>query len=172
MINISRPSRNALSRANKEFLAKAIPWSGTISKWVGEKALLLKLPVQYQMYPCVALADILIESNWGTHPLSLESYERKYSNNLTLLKVDSQWDGKSHQWEGNSYKAFKDWVHFCANYSDVVIYSNILAEILQAPSIEDQIDVLSKTKAEPLAFAVKAKTIIDLYHLSDYNKTY
>lgn len=166
--NMSRANRFSLSREQKTLLAKLVPLAYTISDWVKEKAAFTRLPVVSTLYPSIILADILIESQWVEHPLAQGYYNKRYSNNLSLIEVDDIWQGKIQKFDEKEYKAYQNWLHFATDYSDLIIFSPKYKGIITLEDRYDQLKMLSNTKTNPL-FYHKAETIIDFYSLSDYD---
>lgn len=162
-LGINRGNRKGLSLEQKDFLLKANSLAGTISEWTNEKAIFLRLPNLYRLSPAVILADILIESQWGTHPLSQPLFNKKYANNLSLLAADKVWEGKIQDYNGKSYRAYQDWAHFATDYSDILVFSERYKPILRT---ENQLQVLASGKEDPILFAAKASALIEFYELT------
>jgi len=162
--------KNKLSKPERDFLNKITPLAITISQWTRDKAYFLKVPIKHSIYPSIIIADIIIESNWGTHPLAQPQYNKRYSNNLTLSEVDEIWEGKIQRYAKKEYKAFQDWAHFATDYSDRLIFSHKYKSLFNTSDYKKQIESLSKYKPEPRHFAAKCETLLDFYFLFEMDR--
>jgi flagellum-specific peptidoglycan hydrolase FlgJ len=152
--------------SEQEFIDKIASHAQTISDWTLKKALFFKKPIKNTIKPSLVLADIIIESNWGTHPIAQEFYNKKYSNNLSLIVADENWVGRVQKYAKVEYKSYKDWMTYTMDYSDSLIFSAKMNPIIHT---DDQIKVLAATKSDPTIFAAKAEALIDFYSLIDYD---
>lgn len=168
-VSINQGSRKNLSEEERDFLLKAIPLAKAISKWVNDKIVFLRIPAINTINPSLVLADMIIESSYGTHPVSQVHNNGKYSNNLSLLKVDELWQGKVQTYEGKVYKCYQDWIHFGTDYSDLIVFTK-LKDILKISSLEDQINFFAKTKENPKFFSAKASVLLSYYDLKDLTR--
>lgn len=135
-----------------DYLEKLIPLSRLISDWTRMKAEFIYLDSPGGIDSTIILAEILIRSEWGDHPVSREFVQgekTKYSNNLSLLECGEHWRGKSNLYEGISYRAYKDWKVFAVDYSDHLTFSRGYDEVLQETDFLDQIRLFSLTKEDP-----------------------
>lgn len=98
------------------------------------------------MFPNLILADLLVESDFLEWPLSKEFYGNRYANNLTRIKVDEDWTGKSITYEGEKYKTYREWMHFASDYSDILCFTNAYDSLLKCPSYEIQLKYLADYK--------------------------
>lgn len=166
MINLNRANRKDLIAEDKDFLVKAVALAKTISEWTSTKADFLNRPRNY-VSPMLILADILVESEWGKHPLAQSHYNKRYSNNLTLLKVDDLWQGKSQKYEGKEYKAYSDWLHFATDYSDLLTFSARYQPIIKTFDYTEQLKRLANIKSKPKEFQARVNALVDFYVLKD-----
>ena len=160
-------NRKTLTEDQKQFLLKAVPLAKTISSWVSAKEDFVKSkPYRNLLSPSLVLADIIVNSNWGSHPIAQPFYNKKYSNNLSLREKDNLWEGKSHKCEGKEYKSYADWIHFATDYSDSIVFTS-KREVLKFAESDDQIKFFlggDNVKAS------RYSTILDFYSLSDLSK--
>lgn len=161
-------NRKTLPADKKDFLTKAINVSRVISEWTREKAIFMRMPA-FDLHPVVVLTDILIESQWGTHPLAASQYNKKNSNNLTLLRPDSIWQGKNQKYENKEYKSYTDWLHFATDYSDLLIFSAKYSKVLKTNDIDDQFRRLAATKRNPAIYICKVSELRNYYGLDTFN---
>jgi flagellum-specific peptidoglycan hydrolase FlgJ len=163
--NSARINRKSLTAEQKDFLTKAIGLSKTISEWTKEKAVFTRTNIVESIYSVVVLADLIVESQWGSHPLAQTHYNKRYSNNLALLKADSCWQGKVQRFENKDYKAYQDWLHFATDYSDLLIFSPKYTKILKTADINEQIRRLAATKKDSATYISKVSLLIYFYDL-------
>lgn len=166
MINLNKSNRKDLSTEDKDFLIKAISLSRTIVDWTEGKVVFFRQN-RCKLNPLLVLGDIIVESQWGRHPLAQPYHNKRYSNNLTLLEVDHMWEGKSQQFNDRDYKAYTDWVHFATDYSDLVVLSQKYKSLLNYSNLNDQIKALAEIKFNPIEFSAKISAVLDFYSLSD-----
>lgn len=155
---------NDLSQSERAFISKVVPLCSQISHWVREKSSFIKKS-NNKLHPVVVLAHILIGSQWGTHPLSYQFYNKRISNNLAMLKVDHLWQGKTNEYENSSYKAYQSWMHFATDYSDSIVFTGDLSIIIVDNSILGQINQLSTLSDNPVIFAAKSQSLIEVHQL-------
>lgn len=160
-------NRQSLTNEQKDVLFKLAPLSVTISQWVDQKCKLLDK--KGHMFPSLILADILVESEFLNWPLSKEfqGNTTKRANNLTRIKADNTWTGKTAIYEEEPYRVYNDWVHFGSDYSDILTFSNKYDAVLTQPTIEAQIKTYSKFKPNPKWYNGKVSTLIQFYWLGE-----
>lgn len=107
------------------------------------------------MYPNLILADLIIESQFLTWPLSKENYGNRYANNLTRIKFNEEWSGKHIEYEGVKYKTYRDFLHFASDYSDLFCFSDKYDSLLRCPSSDIQLDYLLLHKENPDKYLYK-----------------
>lgn len=161
-LNINKGNRKGLSEEQRDFLIKASSLAKTISNWIDQKAIFLKIPNPTKIDSSIILAEMIIESQWGTHPLAQPFYNKKYSNNLTLIPADKYWQGKSHKYNGVSYRSYQDWITFATDYSDRIVFSDKYKHILRS---DNPLLMLSSWKEDPVFFAAKAAALVEFYSL-------
>ena len=164
MISIQTHNRQNLSVEQKEALSKLAPLSITISEWIEAKCRFLGKPGY--MFPSLILADMLMESNFLSWQLSKEYIDGRYANNITKIKLDSSWTGKSIEYEGIKYKTYRDWLHFASDYSDILCFSSEYDFMLTQP-LGKQIKALSSYKNDRKWSKAKLETLIDFYNLTE-----
>lgn len=107
------------------------------------------------IYASLIMAEIIIQSNWGRHPISKHQFKApkedgsigsKYSNNLALLQPCSGQKVKVNTYGGIEYVAFKDWKTFATGYSDHLTFSGKYDDILKESNLLNQINLFSLTK--------------------------
>lgn len=148
LINTDTYNRHLLTTESKIFLKKLVPLSYVVSQWTFDKGLFLNITTVRGILPSIILADILLMSNNGTHPISKEDCNSKYSNNLALIQVDRFFTGKSNIYEGKTYCAFKTWREFAEYYSDFLTFSRRFDNVLASSNLIDQAAHLQVAKLE------------------------
>lgn len=143
-----------------------VPWCLTISSWTEQKFKLARRTGN-RLQPVVALAHIIVESNWGNHPLSKELLDKKPANNMALLEVDSMWLGKHHKMEmsGKAYKVYVNLNHFASDYSDSLVFTGALSPIIEGVTVAEQVAKLAALKDDPKVYEARLNTIIEFYSL-------
>lgn len=169
IINFESINRKSLTKAQQDFLSKLIPLALLIQRWSQAKADFMHVYSQVGILPSVAIAEIILESNWGEHPVSQAKFQGKYSNNLTLLQPDINWHGKVRTFKRKRYKAFSDWHEYAVNYTDYLVFSGYFTNLLSTDQQDIQIECLSATKPKSNWYNKRIKTLIDFYHLTEFD---
>lgn len=162
-------NRESLNIDQRNFLAKLIPTIQLIQIWSMDKADFENIKTEVGVLPSIVLIDILLASNWGNHPISREEYNKKYSNNLTLMESNAYWFGKKHKYDDKEYKAYKDWGAFCVDYTDYIAFSGLFDKLLRTKDQEGQLVQLALTKEDPKVYQARGETLIDFYSLGEFD---
>lgn len=162
-------NRETLDTNQKNFLIKVIPITQLIQIWSIDKADFNYINSPSGILPSVTLSEMIIQSHWGSHPLSKEEFNKRYSNNLTLLEYTEFWHGKKHKFEGNTYRAYRDWGAFCVDFTDHIVFSDLFTELLETNQCDKQIEVLAQTKLDPKIYQAKAEATVDFYNLQEFD---
>lgn len=155
---------------SEDFLNKVIPLARQISDWTRDKAIFIRKKIVSPILPSVVVADIVIQSGWGSHPLSQPHFNKKYANNLTLMEADDFWQGRVHVLKTENgadkeYRAYQDWIHFATDYSDMIIFTKLYDNLLNTTDYKLQIRELSKFRSDP-NYCMKSEALIDFYVLN------
>ena len=164
-INLSKFNRSDLSEEQKEFLRKAAPLAKVVSEWVFNKCKFIRKPTINGIYPSLILGQVVLESHWGTHPVSRDNHNNRYSNNLSLLEANTSWKGKIQSYEDKKYRAYQNWMHFATDYSDYIVFSGLYDQLLMTEDYLDQLKLLSSLEEDSLVYQVKLQTLLDFYNL-------
>jgi flagellum-specific peptidoglycan hydrolase FlgJ len=155
-----------ITRDQVEFLNHTIKYCQLISEWSVDKASTFGKKI-YTIYPEVVLAHIIIESNWGNHPLSQPSFGKRGGNNLALLEPDHLFQGKYlNEFEGRKYKSYESWGDFATDYSDSLAFNGYLNPISKQKDKESQISALASLKSNPIVYKAKLEAVIQTFDLS------
>lgn len=140
LYSLNNRGQAILDIRHKDYLFKAISFShflydqtlGKLNFFYG-----LKVPLSSNHI----LAEILIKSEFGDHPLAQETYPLKtnrWANNLTLLELDESWAGKFLKYEDKFYKSFKNWDEYSVHLTDTLVFRKSLIDkyLLTNPSME------------------------------------
>jgi len=172
VIDLVKYNRNSLTKHQKEFLEKLIPWARFIQEQTRIKAnVFKKIKSPHGIFAGLVIADIIYYSNWGEHPLAQEKYRNKLSNNLALLEANDYWSGKSIKYENQDYKLFNDWENFSIHYSDLIVFSGWYSELLKCSRFDEQIFILSLIKPNPVYYNETVKKLIESFNLGEFNGT-
>ncbi len=162
-------SRSLLSIEQRDFFYKVVPYGRLIQDWTISKAEFMDIPTYAGVKASLIIADILLESGFGTHPLSREQYNNKYSNNLALIKADKYWKGKFHTYGRIKYRAYKDWYDFAANYSDYFVFSGKFLKVFQEVDTGNQLYYISLTKRNEKVYNEEITKLIYNLNLEEFN---
>jgi flagellum-specific peptidoglycan hydrolase FlgJ len=173
-IDTTKHNRSTLKVDNKEFLATAAPLARYISQqtkakvnWKGIRSV--------GIYPSLILAHILIESDFGSHPLAQIKYidekgKKKWANNLTMLESHKYWHGHKIKYEGKEYRGFKNHSDFATSLSDTWAFNQEFVDISSAPTLSQQLKLFGLTKSHPILYTSKMETFISYYNLSEWDQ--
>ena len=166
-VNLSKFNRTCLSREQKEALILLAPLSMTISSWIKSKCRFLGKPGD--LFTSIILGDILVESEFLSCPLSKPTLDGKNSNNLVKISDTREWTGKTIEYEGKRYKAYRDWLHFASDYSDILTFSSKYDRVLAERDRSRQLTLFSQFKVEPEVFEAKVEAYTDFYGLAEWD---
>lgn len=167
LISTESYNRYLLSPTEKEFFKRLVPLSYIINEWTWTKAHFLGLPSKYGVLPSIILADLLLMSENGNHPISKEDYNNKYSNNLALLESGSNWQSKSNVYENKSYRAYKNWRYAAEDYSDYLTFTRQFDYLLIANNFIDQAAQIALGKNATSCYSKRIITLINQLGLSE-----
>jgi len=153
IISVSKYNRSNLTSDQKDFFKNLVPLAGLIQEWSKTKAEFLNIRTPGGIKASLVMAEIIVESDCGNHPLSQPKYGNRYSNNLSLIRSDKYWTGKTQTYEdGNIYRAYPDWRAFAVDYTDYLCFNSQYRDLLNSYSLLDQINVLSIEKINSSAY--------------------
>lgn len=169
IISLTKHNRNLLNKQQQDFFTKIVPLAIKIQKWTYFKASFLNIQCPRGFLPSITLADAILASNWGDHPISKPEYENKYSNNLSLMEAGEYWKGKTHEYEEKTYRAFSDWHSWGITYSDELTFSRSFDLALLCVKEDDQVKAYAFDKEHPNKYYHDIKSLISDYNLSEFN---
>lgn len=161
-----------LLKTQLDYLIKVRHISLLIQEWVIGKCEFRGFFTFEGIYPELIMGEIILQSNWGQHPITQEYYYGRYSNNLALLKADKNWKGKVNIYKDDEFRAYKDWGSFAANFSDEIAFSEEYDDILASKKLSQQIKLFSLTKSDPLCYNEEINKIIKEYVNVKNNRPY
>lgn len=147
-INLRKYGRSKLTEAQQSFLCRLAPAGQLIQDHTLIKSNFMRVPSPAGILASVVIADILIVSQWGTHPVSKKRYLNKAANNLSLLKTSEFWLKHTVSYEKEEYRCYNDWGEYCRDVSDYYVYSGKYGGILGCRDQRQQIDKFSYTREE------------------------
>lgn len=161
-------NRKSLSVNQQEFLDKVIPLAVLVQNWtIGKSQFRGRIRSSVGVRASIILADILIASEWGTHPIAQHEYEGKNANNLSLLESSKTFTGKIIKHNGILYRTYRKWHDFAVDYSDHLVFSDQYNEVLRSPDLEEQIAYFCLKKLDNRVYTGKISALIDFYALSE-----
>jgi hypothetical protein len=169
IVSTSTCNREKLTKPQQDFLVKVVPLARKIQEWTLFKSSFLNIKCPEGILASITIADIILSSEWGTHPIARPEFNNKYSNNLCLNKAGESWKGKFHIYKDQKYRAYKDWRDFGINLSDDYCFSRDYDHVLGYSREEDQINALSVLKADHKQYAKVISLIVEYYFLSEFN---
>lgn len=149
-----------LTDSKKEYLVKVKHFSLLIQQWVIDKADFRNITSDFGIFPELIMAEVMIQSDWGDHPLSQDTYTGRYSNNLLILKADKSWCGKKNKYKDEEYKAYKTWSSFAVDASDHFVFSGMYDDVILSRNLTQQISIFSLGKPDPLCYNEEVNKLI------------
>lgn len=170
-IDMTCDNRGSLTQNQKEFLERVIPWAKFIQDQTQAKAHVFKnIPSPFGIYASVVLADIIVKSNWGEHPLSQPTYKRKAANNLCLLEATPEWSNEQIKYEGTEFKLFENFESFSIHYSDLIIFSGNFKPLLDTASLEKQTQLMGLYNHSLESYNERLNIIISSFGLREFDR--
>lgn len=170
-IEMSRSNRSSLHEAEKEFFTRVIPIAAYISQQSAGKAKWLRrMNDPVGILPSLMIADILFQSSFGQHPVSLKRLKNKPSNNLSLIEAGKHWYGSSVEYRGKEYRAYKDLAAYSIDCSDYIALSGLYDKLLTESDLDTQIRVYATNKRSPNGYCARIKDMIQLYQLEEFDR--
>lgn len=169
-VDLLRANRSSLTDTEKEFLTRAVDLSVFIQYQTITKARWFRnIQRPVGLKSSVIVADIIHESEWGSHPLSRPRYENKSANNLALLTTWKHYHGPSIKYRGKQYRAYKDTNNFAIDYSDWVGISGLFDNVLTTSLVEQQIEEFAKVTGRRGSYCARMKDIIETLKLEEFD---
>lgn len=169
-IDLNKHNVSSLTANQRDFLERLIPWSKFVQDQTAIKAQFFKRIKSSGLLPSVFLSDVIIQSNWGIHPLAQPFYKHKAANNLSLMEATPDWSRRKIKFEGKEYKLFDTWETFSLYYSDHVVFSGQFANLLSTAVIENQTQLLGLYRSELEAYNERMNVIISTFRLDEFDK--
>ena len=164
---ITQGTRSKLGENEKEFLKRILPTVDTVAEWTLSKLRFLRRTVRYPLFKSIILSEFIVKSEWGSHPIAGEIFNKKFSNNIILMKADSEWEGKVHEYDGEFYRAFRDLNDFAMHYSDYLTFLGKFQEVFLVGNPESQIKLFCLAEEDFSLHVAKLSTTRDFYSLAD-----
>lgn len=164
IVATNRDNRQEWTREQIDFFMKLLPFAVKTQEWTANKAEFMGVPSP-GIHVCITLADLILTSEWGTHPLSKPTYIGRYSNNLGLVEQGKWWGGKTHLFQDKRYRAYKDWNDFILDLTDEYTFTRQYDNVLEALSIEGQLQELEEARGVSLQSRID---FIDKYALREF----
>lgn len=166
-VNLNKFNRCNLNEDQKNALIILAPLSLLISDWIIAKCRFLQKPGR--IYRSIILSDLLIESEFMTHPISKEFIGTKCSNNITRIKADNEWRGRVLEHEKEGFRSYRDSSHFASDYTDIICFTDQYDEVLAETDHRQQLSKFSTFKPNPKLYNSKSETIIEFYGLGEFD---
>jgi hypothetical protein len=135
-----------LTHRQNEFLTSLLPLALHVEDLTRRKAIEYKgMTGAVGFNSILFICEVLIASDWGTHPLAQETYKGKPSNNLLLIRPVALWDGPRSRYEGEDYCMYLSWDEFAVEFSDHIVFSGIYNDLLKEKDFRKQIEMFCLT---------------------------
>lgn len=173
IIDLKKSNRSTLTKDQKEFLERIIPWGVFLQEQTKIKASYFKgIDQSNGIYASIVLSFIIIESNWGTHPVSKDIYKSRPANNLCLLEADDYWEGRKLKLDDKLYRSFEDYEEFFIHYSDIIVFSKWYKDLIETKNFNEQILIFCMQTSQKPYYNEKIKAMIELYNLGEFDLTW
>jgi hypothetical protein len=151
------------------FLEKVVPWMRLCQEYTKGKAEFLgRYRTEAGILSSVLLADCLIVTREGEHPLSKEEYRGRYANNLFLLEAPEKWSGKVQKLEGKRYRSYKTYHDLVTDYSDLLVFSGLYDDVLTCP-LQEQLEKYCEVKLYGRGYYEQMRKVIEVLDLGSIN---
>lgn len=154
-----------LTEEQNNFILRLGPWVYFLNQQTRLKAKIIKGVPFIGVYPSVAMAEILVRSQFGDHPASKEKFRGRQSNNLDLLEVDDSWAGDRTRHNGATYKMFENWQHFFIHWSDQIVFKK--PQVINANNYFNQIDAFAQ--GQPIGYNEILLRTINEFNLTEFD---
>lgn len=162
-------SNSSLTNEQYSLLSRLVHWA----QYTRHQSILKSRYFHYQEVagplPSILIADSLLQTEWGTHPVSLDVFRNKDANNMNLLTVDDVWEGEKTRYQGKAYKMFMNWNHYFTHLSDLISFTSQFGNLSTFTTIEDQLKVWSTLRSKNLSYNEDILQIIKKYELRRYD---
>jgi hypothetical protein len=143
-------TRHELTVEQRIFLQSVLSQCVNASNWIALKAGSRGVLAAVGIRPSVLCADIILRSNWGTHPVSKLKCNRHSANNLSLVEATGRWlEGKKCLvFEDKPYRSYSSWEAYFDDISDLYGMSGMLDTVLNYYDTRRQIYSFSQIMRE------------------------
>lgn len=138
-----------LSESQRQFVVRVLPLAQRIQQITHEKAEEFGVDSAAGILASVAAADMIVQSNWGEHPLSHPMYDKRiFGNNLNLSESNEWWnkDRSSVLTQGIEYKCYESQEEFANNQTDEYVSDARFLPALATSDFRKQLQVLQQIK--------------------------
>lgn len=165
LIDTRRYERHSLAAHEQEFLCKLVSFAQFIQNTSYDKCQMIRVPTTVGLCASLAMADIILVSNWGTHQVAAQ-----YSN-LSLLKVNEYWRGKTAEVAGSRYRVYSSWLDYAIDLTDELTFfeRTKYLPVLMAKNLDSQVEIMSSLQPDPTSYYGKIGTIIERFGLLEFD---
>lgn len=164
-VDPKRYKRAELSEEQFEFLARLMPFARLIQEMSVEKCRFVRLPTTMGLAASIAMADIILKSDWGRHAAA------RKENNLGLLKKTEYWKGRSAEIGGVCYRSYSSWLDFSIDLTDeLTFYERRKYEsLLLATNLDEQLDRFQILFPSTTTSDGRIEDVIERYGLLEFD---
>lgn len=165
-----RFERKHLTEKQLEFLQNLIPFGIVLQQQTYEKSL-GTVPTYNGLYASVAMSDIIVRTNWGTHPAVIDHTV----NNLGLLTKASlpELACQTKKILGKQFRKYISWYEACDELSTYYVYSGLFEKVLIAKNCDEQMDLMKDLyRLQNIETFANIEEIIINYGLVEFDSYY
>lgn len=173
-LNFNKYNRSKLSEDQRVFLGLVLPWAGVIQDYCLHKSMYRHIYSPVGIRASVIAGDIILRSNWGTHPVSQKKLDKKLANNLSLLESNELWEADHDvvSFEGKNYRSYEDWGQYSQDASDFYVGSGKFDRTLITEHSDDQRILFCLALERVAGYQSELLELILEYGLHDFDVKY
>ena len=137
-----RFDRPKLPKEKLDFLQSLIPFGLVVQEQTTLKAEAEGILSPFGIYASVALADMIVRSNWGTVPAAVEASNLFSFKNDSLPEIRTK--TKKLGEDKVKYRNFDTWYEFVNYLTNHYVYSGLYESLLKERSPDRQADLLAE----------------------------
>lgn len=141
LINLKTYKRRLIPVGLHLFFSNVIFTARTCQYQIIQKANFKDRVTDYGVFSCIISGAIIVQSQWGQHPVTKSHYNSTFSNNLLLLEAAPGWVKKVNEYQDVKYMAFRDWYDFISVLTNEIVYKPQYQKIITCKDPQEQLDL-------------------------------
>lgn len=162
-------SNSPLTPEQYSLLSRLVHWAQFTRQQSVLKSLYLRHAQVNGPYPSIIIADCLLQTEWGEHPVCKHMFRNKDANNMNLLTVDDVWEGEKTRYKGKVYKMFANWNHYYTHLSDLISLTSQFEKVNTSTSLDAQLNAWNTLRSKNLSYNEDILQIIKQYELRRFD---